>query len=188
MFFSKQNPVTPVMLGWRHWLGWCYGYGELTVVGKWAQWNNWSEVDKCITKWCVLSKWVKNELCHWNSSYLPISDIMKCWVTSPSFTSTMVILFNLTGFAQAAEQETPWQLCFQQLYPVQSAHTMCLVTVTCFLNQIRISFQGFCVRIFMTHSIINVNIVNSICFQVMGDVLSKLYTVDTWISSKYQIY
>lgn len=49
-------------------------------------------------------------------------------------------------------------------------------------------FKGFCVQIFMTHFIINVNIVNSICFQVMGDVLSKLYTPDTWISSKCQTY
>jgi len=42
------------------------------------------------------------------------------------------------------------------------------------LNLVRNSgeFQGLCVQIFMTHFIINVNIVNRICFQVMGDVLS----------------
>jgi len=131
--------------------------------------------------------------CALEQQYLPISDILKCWVTAPSFTSTMVIFFHFIGFVQAAEQETPWQLCFQQLYPVQSAHIMssnCNMFFKPDLNLICNSgeFQGFCIRIFMAHFIMNVNIVNSICLQVMGDVLSKLYSPDTWISSKYQIY
>jgi len=40
----------------------------------------------------------------------------------------------------------------------------------------------------VTHFVINVKIVNSICLQVMGEGLCKLYTLDTLISSKYQIY